>query len=159
MTERYSIPSGFKIISGGQTGADRAGLDWAIKHGVAHGGWCPKGRKAEDGRIDVCYNLTETAETSYLVRTKLNVRHSDATLIFTMSKELDGGSKKTREFSEKLGVPSRHVHPETKPEHVIGFLDRNRVKILNIAGKRESSAPGISAWVKAFLDQVLVSQV
>jgi hypothetical protein len=156
MPECYVIPKGFKIISGGQTGADQAGLDWAIEHGVVHGGRCPKGRKSEDGLIDARYNLIETAESNYLVRTKLNVQQSDATLIFTLAKELDGGSKKTREFAEKFGMPSRHIHPGTNPEHVVGFLTRNRVKILNVAGKRESSAPGISSWVKEYLDQVLV---
>lgn len=155
MNLRYVVPKDFKIISGGQTGADQAGLDWAIEHKVPHGGRCPKGRKSEDGMIDARYNLIETPESNYLVRTKLNVKDSDATLIFTMAKELNGGSMKTRDFAEKLGIPNRHVHPDTKPEHVVGFLERNRVKVLNIAGKRESSAPGISDWVKKYLDLVL----
>ena len=154
MNCRYVV-KGLKIISGGQTGADRAGLDWAIEHHVAHGGRCPKGRKAEDGPIDVRYQLIETGDPNYLVRTKLNVEDSDATLIFTMEKELDGGSKKTHEFADKLGKPSRHVHPDTKPEWIIAFLERNNVKVLNIAGKRESSAPGIYAWVKRYLDLLI----
>ena len=155
MPERYVAARGFKIISGGQTGADRAGLDWAIDNHVAHGGRCPQGRKAEDGLIDPRYQLIETNDPNYLNRTKLNVEDSDATLIFTLAKELDGGSKKTREFADKLGKPSRHVHPDTKPELIVAFLQRNNVKVLNVAGKRESSAPGIYLWVKSFLDQVI----
>ena len=154
MNARYSSKN-LRIISGGQTGADRAGLDWAIEHNITHGGRCPKGRKAEDGPIDLRYQLTETNDPNYLSRTRLNVDDSDATLIFTMNKELDGGSKKTREFAEKQGKPCRHIHPETKPEFVIAFLQRNNVRVLNIAGKRESSAPGIYAWVKQYLDSVI----
>lgn len=155
MLLRYMPPKGFTIISGGQTGADRAGLDWAIENGFHHGGRCPKGRKAEDGPIDSRYRLTETNDSNYLVRTKLNVEDSDATLIFTLSKDLDGGSKKTREFADKLNKSCRHVNPDTKPESVISFLQRNNVKVLNIAGKRESSAPGVYVWVKQFLDSII----
>src|SRR5689334_22568523 len=72
-----------KIVSGGQTGADRGGLDAAIALGIAHGGWCPKGRKAEDGQVPACYSLAEARSADYRVRTKLNVRDSDATVIFT----------------------------------------------------------------------------
>jgi hypothetical protein len=73
------------IISGGQTGADRAGLDWTIKHGIPHDGWCPKGRKAEDGPIDAKYQLQATPGSVYLRRTKWNVRDSDGTVIFSIA--------------------------------------------------------------------------
>jgi hypothetical protein len=76
-----SIP---KIVSGGQTGADRAALDWALAHGVPCGGWCPKGRKAEDGPIDLKYSLKETPSESYIQRTEWNVRDSDATILFSI---------------------------------------------------------------------------
>lgn len=72
-----------KIVSGGQTGADRAALDWALAHGVPCGGWCPKGRKAEDGPIDLKYPLKETPSSSYIQRTEWNVRDSDATVVFS----------------------------------------------------------------------------
>jgi hypothetical protein len=81
-----------KIISGGQTGADRAALDFAIKHRISHGGWCPKGRRSEDGTIPSQYQLQETPSTNYLQRTEWNVRDSDGTVIFSISEHLTGGS-------------------------------------------------------------------
>ena len=72
-----------KIISGGQTGADRGGLDAAMDLGIEHGGWCPKGRRAEDGRIPDRYTLEETTSTDYTVRTEKNVEWADGTVVFT----------------------------------------------------------------------------
>jgi hypothetical protein len=74
-----------KIVSGGQTGADRAALDWALAHNVPCGGWCPKGRKSEDGPIDPKYLLKETPLAAYLQRTEWNVRDSDATVLFSIA--------------------------------------------------------------------------
>ena len=85
----------FKIVSGGQTGADRAALDWAISRGVPHCGWCPKGGRAEDGPIPARYCLEESGSANYLVRTERNVVDSDGTVIFTLETELTGGSKRT----------------------------------------------------------------
>ena len=82
-----------KIISGGQTGADRAALDWALSRKLPCGGWCPKGRKAEDGIIPKTYPLRESTSTSYLQRTEWNVRDSDGTVLFSVSPTLTGGSK------------------------------------------------------------------
>ncbi len=79
-----------KIISGGQTGADRAGLDVAIALNIPYGGWCPKGRKAEDGPIVAKYGLTETPSANYLQRTEWNVHDTDGTIVFTMAKEVTG---------------------------------------------------------------------
>ena len=73
-----------KIISGGQTGADRAGLDFAIEKGLGHGGYVPRGRKAEDGRIDDRYNLVELSTSSYPARTRRNIEQSDGTVIFSL---------------------------------------------------------------------------
>lgn len=94
-----------KLLSGAQTGADRAALDWAIFRDVPHGGWCPKGRKAEDGKIPPQYQLTETPSASYLQRTEWNVRDSDGTVIFTVAAGLAGGSKRR----------DRRPHPLTRP--------------------------------------------
>jgi len=94
-----------KIVSGGQTGADRAALDFAIEHGVSHGGWCPKSRLAEDGPIHPRYKLQETPTRSYPQRTEWNVRDSDGTVIFTIAERLNGGSRKTARFTRKLGKP------------------------------------------------------
>ncbi len=98
-----------KLLSGAQTGADRAALDWASFHDIPHGGWCPKGRKAEDGTIPSHYQLTETPSASYLQRTEWNVRDSDGTVIFTMAAKLAGGSKRTAEFAKKHGKPLLHI--------------------------------------------------
>ena len=87
-----------KIISGGQTGADRMALDWAIWHDIAHGGWCPKGRKAEDGPIEAKYILTETPSARYLQRTEWNVRDSDGTAIFSMASGTDRWLEEDRRF-------------------------------------------------------------
>jgi hypothetical protein len=89
-----------KITSGGQTGADRAGLDWAIKNGIDHGGWCPKGRKAEDGTIQGQYQLQEASSGNYLQRTEWNVRDSDGTVIFSIGEELTGDPER------RPGLPS-----------------------------------------------------
>jgi hypothetical protein len=145
----------FTLVSGGQTGADQAGLDWAIAHGVRHGGWCPKGRKSEDGPLSEVYQLTETPSASYLQRTEWNVRDSCATLVFTLTDKLEGGSKRTAEFAERLGKPWLHVRPGVHPKYVARFLARHAVTTLNVAGKRESGAPGISAFTADTLSQAL----
>ena len=157
MSDRYVMPVGFRIVSGGQAGADRAGLDWAILHGVDHGGWCPKGRRSEDGPIPAGYLLSETPLAGYLQRTEWNVRDSDATVIFTLTDALDGGSKKTAEFAEKRGRPCLHFRPGVHPKFLALFLARHRVTTLNVAGKRESAAPGIHRFVCQMLDQTLTS--
>jgi hypothetical protein len=156
MKQKFKIDSNFRIVSGGQTGADVAGLDWALEHRVAHGGWCPKGRKTEEGPLPLKYELTETPSEGYLQRTEWNVRDSDATLIFTLMDTIDGGSRRTAVFAGKHGKPHLHMRPGVHPECISKFLHENKVRILNIAGKRESAAPGIWQFVKDTLDAVLV---
>jgi len=90
-----------KIVSGGQTGADRAALDWALEHNVPSAGWCPKGRKAEDGPIDPKYPLKEMPSAAYLQRTEWNVRDSDVSVLFSIQPTLSGGSKRTMEFARE----------------------------------------------------------
>lgn len=141
-----------KIISGGQTGADTAGLDWAISNAIPHGGWCPKGRKSESGRIDQKYLLTETSTANYLQRTELNVADSDATIIFTLADSLTGGSLKTHALAQRHGKNVLHFRPGVHPKFIRSFLISNQVRCLNIAGSRESTAPGISAFVMGALD-------
>lgn len=101
-----------KIVSGGQTGVDQAALDAAIHCSLPHGGWCPKGRKNEYGKIPDIYDLKETTSTDYLVRTEANVVDSDATLIIT-PKRLSGGSLRTLEFCMKHRKPWHHISFET----------------------------------------------
>ncbi|HLY56260.1 MAG TPA: putative molybdenum carrier protein [Stellaceae bacterium] len=145
-----------KIVSGGQTGADRAALDWAIARGIAHGGWCPKGRRAEDGPIDPCYALTETPSRRYAERTLWNVRDSDATLIANFGR-LDGGSLVTRRFAEALARSCLvvQIEDEDAPTVTRRWLDTIRPATLNIAGPRESRRPGIYARTLWLLDALI----
>ena len=92
------------ILSGGQTGADRAALDWAIRHRIVHGGWCPRGRAAVDGPIACRYQLRETESDGYRQRTKLNVQDSDATLILSTG-DLDGGTLQAVRFANAMRKP------------------------------------------------------
>ena len=146
-----------KIVSGGQTGADRAALDWAIDNSIPHGGWCPKGRKAEDGEIDARYQLQESTSANYLQRTEWNVRDSTGTVIFTLRTELTGGSKKTADFAKKHKKPCLHISRSIyQPEVLIQkFIADHSIKVLNIAGSRESKEVGIHDWVKRLLDDAL----
>lgn len=89
-----------RLVSGGQTGVDRAALDAAIELDIQHGGWCPRGRRAEDGRISDHYQLDETKSANYAERTEQNVIDSDATLIL-YRKPLSGGTKLTKRLAEK----------------------------------------------------------
>jgi len=155
--DRFVIPPGFKIVSGGQTGADRAGLDWAIAHGISHGGWCPRGRRAEDGVIPTRYKLTETPNAGYPQRTEWNVRDSDGTVIFTLSDQLKGGSLKTVNFAIELRKPFIQISPHVDPKYLAQFLASRSVGTLNIAGSRESGAPGIYQRVLEVLDEALIS--
>ena len=147
------------IVSGGQTGADRAALDWALAHGVNCGGWCPKGRLAEDGPIDLKYPLKETPSESYSERTEWNVRDSDATVVFSITLELSGGSKETLGFAHKHDKPCLHLHsglPDAS-ERLRAFLEKNKVKVLNVAGPRSSHERAIGGYVQGLLDEVLGS--
>lgn len=155
MPEPVTLPSKFRVISGGQSGADIAALDWAITRRVDHGGWCPSGRRSEEGPIAAHYLLSETPLSNYLQRTEWNVRDSDATVIFTLTDALDGGSKRTAQFADKLHRPWLHFRPSVHPKFLAQFLVRHKVGTLNVAGKRESSAPGIYRFVLDTLDRAL----
>lgn len=145
-----------KIISGGQTGADRAALDWAIKRGIPHGGWCPKGRKAEDGTIDQRYQLVETPSDDYSQRTGWNVRDSEATAIFSIRKELRGGSLLTAELAGQYNKPMIHLCLEDKgtnyAQALRSFIEKFGISVLNIAGPRASDEPGVYQFVLDVLD-------
>lgn len=155
MGDVFEVDRSFIIVSGGQSGVDLAALDWAIEHGIKHGGWCPKGRKTEDGPLDDLYQLVETPSKAYLQRTEWNVRDSDATVIFTLTDKLDGGSLRTAEFAEQLGKPCLHFRPGVHSKFIARFLARHKVTRLNVAGKRESGAPGIGAVVRAALSAAI----
>jgi hypothetical protein len=150
------IPIKLKIVSGGQTGADRAALDWAIRNDLPHGGWCPSGRLAEDGTIDSKYLLTEMPDGGYRRRTKANVLDSDATLIASLASTLTGGSKETALFAHRLNKPHLHVHPGMDWKAALALWQPSQHAItLNVAGPRQSRAPGIGAFVIQVLDGIL----
>jgi hypothetical protein len=144
-----------KIVSGGQTGADRAGLDWAISRGIPHGGWCPKGRRAEDEVIPAEYQLQEMRTTSYLKRTEQNVIDSDGTVILSIKPMLSSGSKRTAEFARKHKRPFLHIHSATvgAAEKLAAFVRDNQIRTLNVAGPRASSEPAIADFVAKVLDE------
>jgi hypothetical protein len=147
-----------RVVSGGQTGVDRAALDAAIALGIEHGGWCPRGRLAEDGRIPARYRLTETRSPEYWVRTEQNVIDSDGTLIL-YRKSLSGGTELTHRMAVKHARPCRLVDLETGPlpADVRAWIDEHKIAVLNVAGPRESSAAGIARQSVDFLQGVLSS--
>ena len=154
-----------KIVSGGQTGVDRGGLQAAMDMGLAWGGWAPKGWRSEDGTIPPLYraNMQELGSANYLVRTRRNVADSHATLIVTNAYPLSGGTLKTRSFCEEMmrshfvvsldeadavGKVQRWLAQFFEQEHPVPF-------VLNVAGPRESKAAGIQECTHAFLTDVL----
>lgn len=144
-----------QIISGGQTGVDRAALDAARACGLPCGGWCPRGRRAEDGSIPADYPLCETPSVEYAVRTEWNVRDSDATLILTAG-PLSGGTALTRAVADRLGKPCLIVDLDDPPP-VRTIAERLRtptIPVLNIAGPRESTVPGVYARARQFLEEL-----
>lgn len=143
-------------MSGGQTGVDRAALDFAIEHGIPHGGWCPAGRRAEDGEIASAYALHETPEVRYPQRTEWNVRDSDGTVILTIACELTGGSALTRELALAHHKPCLHLAQAREGEAAVGrlaeFIERYRIRTLNVAGPRLSTEPGAAAFAWRVLE-------
>ena len=145
-----------KIISGGQTGVDRAALDTAMKKNFPVGGWCPKGRKAEDGPISLRYPLKETTSDKYQVRTELNVKDSDGTLIICKSAPSGGTAltiKKAREHGKALLVIDLQKQPAS--EQVCQWILDNDINTLNIAGPRESQSPGIYSETILFIERFI----
>jgi hypothetical protein len=148
-----------RIVSGGQTGVDRAALDAGLDAGVPCGGWCPRGRRAEDGAIPDRYGLTETASRAYRVRTRLNVRDSDGTLVLAMG-PVDGGTGYTVRCAEALGRPllvidlAACADPDRAAATIAAWAAENRIAVLNVAGPRESSRPGVGAAARRVLDRL-----
>ena len=148
-----------KIISGGQTGADRAALDFAIDNGIPYGGWLPKGRKTEDGRLSEKYHLQEMPTEDYSKRTEMNILDSDGTVIVSNG-FLKNGSALTREFAIKHKRPWIHLDRkelslQEAAEKLIFWLTENRIKILNVAGPRAGKDPAIYETVWRLLNAAL----
>lgn len=144
-----------KIVSGGQTGSDRAALDFAIAAGIPHGGWCPKGRLAIDGPLDPKYQLTETKSSGYSQRTRLNVQDSDGTLIFN-SGALSGGTSLTVKTAQDAAKPYLVIQVDQLEQEQItrtiqSWLKAQSIRVLNVAGPREEKRPGIYSRTLAAL--------
>ena len=145
-----------RIVSGGQTGVDRAALDVAIECGLEHGGWCPQGRLAEDGFIPARYRLQETISADYPPRTEQNVLDSDGTLILYI-KRLYGGTQLTYALAERHGKPCLLVDLSSPLQagEVRQWLCHQAIRALNVAGPRESTSPGIGQLAAEYLQAVL----
>lgn len=150
------------IVSGGQTGVDRAALDAALAAGIPCGGWCPGGRMAEDGPIDARYPLTEIPGSGYIERTRANVAGSDGTLILHEG-VLEGGTLQTRRFCAELGKPCLVIARESTDEagaaaEIAGFVARHGIRRLNIAGPRASKQPQVYGWAHAVILRFLADR-
>ena len=148
-----------KIISGGQTGADQAALDSAIKFNIAHGGWVPKGRKTEDGILPEKYFMDEMETSSYPARTRQNIIDSDATLIIAGG-DLTGGSLLTKSLAKEIGRPYCHIDFISMDDFeaamlVHSFIIDNNVEVLNVAGPRKSSDLAIYSGVRSIIESMI----
>ena len=147
------------IVSGGQTGVDRIALDWAIEHGWPHGGYCPKGRIAENGVIPKKYRLRETESAKYPVRTRLNIIHSDATLILSPL-PLTGGTALTAKYAREEGKALFTLSPGFELRDLLAlksFLASRDSCNLNVAGPRLSQWPDAQNFAMMALSQALPS--
>ena len=152
-----------KIVSGGQTGVDRAALDTALALGLPRGGWCPKGRRAEDGPIPARYELLETSSADYAERTRLNVRDSDGTLVLVRAAgpgSIAGGTRLAIDIAAELDRPALVIDlaadsADTGIAQVRAWLASSGIHTLNVAGPRESEAPGVAAAAASFLAELL----
>jgi hypothetical protein len=147
-----------KIISGGQTGVDRAALDLALEKGIPCGGFCPKGRLAEDGKIGEQYPLSETISESYDERTQKNIDSSDGTLVIYKDK-IDKGTELTMRYCSEIGKPIIIVKSfdEETISIVLFWIKINNILTLNVAGPRESNEPGIYDFAKTILEKIIES--
>lgn len=147
------------IVSGGQSGADRAGLDAAIACGIPHGGWCPQGRRAEDGPIPDRYQLRETPEREYMPRTRRNVVQSNGTVCFLLAGS-SRGTQLTMNLAHQVNrpclvLPLNSLTDEDAAQLLVDFVEQKMIETLNVAGSRESKAPGIHARVLGVISRLL----
>ncbi|MGK7295575.1 MAG: putative molybdenum carrier protein [Candidatus Wenzhouxiangella sp. M2_3B_020] len=148
-----------KIVSGGQTGVDRGALDAALAVDFDCGGWCPVGRKAEDGRIPPRYPVTELERGGYRARTIRNLVDSDGTLIL-YRRELDGGTRLTRDECERreqpwITVDAEYHSPAQAASVAMAFVDSRRIATLNVAGPRASKWTGGRAYAEAVIRELI----
>jgi hypothetical protein len=144
-----------KVVSGGQTGVDRAALDAARALGLPCGGWCPRGRLAEDGPIDPAYPLVETPGVDYAQRTEWNVRDSDGTLVLVRGRSA-GGTALTIALARRHGKPLLvlDLTRDPSPDEALRWIEAGRIGVVNVAGPRESQNPGIGTEAREFLERL-----
>jgi hypothetical protein len=145
------------VVSGGQTGVDRAALDAARAIGLPTGGWCPRGRLAEDGVVPSEYPLRETPREDYAERTEWNVRDADATLVLTRGRPSPGTALTidlARRLERRLLTLDLRDRPD--PAAVAAFVREGEIAVLNVAGPRESQSPGIGQEARAFLERAFL---
>jgi len=148
-----------KIISGGQTGVDRAALDAALESGTSAGGWCPEGRQAEDGPIAEKYPLQELPDGGYKERTLKNVQDSDATVIIYFE-SISGGTGETLAYclNEKkpyLLIDGSGISEESASKRIKHFIDENQISLLNVAGPRASKEKRAYEYTKQVITLML----
>lgn len=141
-----------KVISGGQTGVDRAALAVAVFLEISHGGWCPRGRRAEDGTIPECYEMQETDSPNYAVRTLQNILDSDGTLVLTRG-VISGGTALTINLARRNRRPLLVLNLAEEHDYLVfrRWLIDQQIRVLNVAGPRESSEPNITSEAEQFL--------
>lgn len=145
-----------RIVSGGQTGVDRAALDVAFALGLPQGGYCPRGRKAEDGRIASHYPLIELESDDYAVRTERNVLESSGTLILYRRK-MTGGTLLTFRLARRHRKPYFLVRLDRKLDYPAAqnWLEEKKIEVLNVAGPRGSTDPEIYELAAGYLWELL----
>ncbi len=146
------------LLSGGQAGAERAVLDWAIENQVEHGGWCPQGRRAEDGIISPVYELRETRTRNYAEATERNIRDSDATLILTIARKLSGALKNTIDTAKRARKPTLHLSKNVpiaeNARRLQEFIVDEGISRLHVTGSRSSDEAGIEEFVTSLFTQL-----
>ena len=150
-----------KIISGGQTGVDQGALDFALENGIPCGGWCPLGRLCETGRIPDRYPVTEVSSDDYNYRTRQNILNSDGTLIIIRGDLKEPGTGLTKTLCEQYGKPvlildiDKPVMKESLRKKFRTWISTSNIRILNIAGNRESSSPGIQEETRELVELII----
>ena len=145
----------YSIICGGQSGVDRAALDFALENNILCGGFCPLGRIAEDGPIDNIYPLIESHSNEYIIRTELNVLIADGTLVLHSDK-MDAGTELTHNLAKKYNIPTLvlDLNEDVQLLTLYNWINNNKIGSINISGPRESNSPGIYKKARTFMDNI-----